>query len=80
MSSNTNPITMTTNLADFSLFVGDDVVYTGPDGTIHSINSYIYEVITYNKVLSQSQITQVHQYLQAKNNTLPLANNGNFTY
>ena len=78
-SSNSNRITLSSNLKDFKLIIGD-ANYSLPSGIRHEITEYIYEVLVYNTALSQSQISQINNYLKVKNNTATLANSGNFTY
>jgi hypothetical protein len=77
-SSNSNRIILSSNINNFKLTIGDNF-YTLA-GMTHEIREFIYEVLVYNSVLSQSQISQVNRYLQAKNGTAALANSGNFTY
>lgn len=80
-SCNSNPIILSQKLSDFRLFIGDfTTASVGFDGMTHIGNHHIYEVLIYNTVLSQTQISQINQYLQAKNGTAALANSGNFTY
>jgi hypothetical protein len=40
----------------------------------------LYEVLVYNRVLTQTEISSVNRYLSGKNGTAALANSGNFQY
>jgi hypothetical protein len=79
-SSNSNAITITNDRKYLNIFIGDDILYTDTNGILHSGYSYIYDVLIYNKVLTTSEISKVHRYLQATYNTPTLANGGNFQY
>jgi len=79
-SSNSNAITITNDRKYLNIFIGDDIQYTDTNGILHSVNSYIYDILIYNKVLTTSEISKVHRYLQATYNTPTLANGGNFQY
>ena len=81
VSRNSNLNIMTTNRANFNMFLGDSCNYTAKDGLIHNINTTIKEVIVYNNPLLSNDVNRVHRYLQTKYGTQPLFNNGsNFTY
>jgi hypothetical protein len=80
VSRNSNVNILTTNRANFNMFVGDSCNYTARDGFTHNINTPIKEIIVYNKPLSASEVGRVNQYLQEKYNIPSLHNNGNFTY
>jgi hypothetical protein len=78
-SNTVNPIILTNDPSYFNIFIGDSN-YIDNNGITHSGSSYIYETLIYNRVLSPAQISQVNQYLAAKNGTAALANGGNFSY
>jgi hypothetical protein len=80
VSRNSNVNILTTNRANFNMFVGDSCNYTARDGFTHNINTPIKEIIVYNKPLSAYDVGRVNQYLQEKYNIPSLHNNGNFTY
>jgi len=81
VSKNSNLNIMTTNRANFNMFLGDSCNYTAKDGLIHNINTTIKEVIVYNNPLSSNDVNRVHKYLQTKYRTQTLFNNGsNFAY
>jgi hypothetical protein len=77
---NPNVNVITTNRANFNMFVGDSSNYTAKDGNIHNINTPIKEIIVYNNPLSEYNIGRVHNYLKEKYSLTPLYSNGNFTY
>ena len=85
VSCNSYEIRISSRINSFNLWLGDWPTGTGsngPDGIKH-INSGSYsmfEVLIYNRVLSQSEISSVNKYLSEKNNTTALANSGNFQY
>jgi hypothetical protein len=85
VSCNTNPINISSDINTFNVWLGDWTLgtnNTGPDG-IHHLNSgsySIHEVLIYNRVLTESEISSVNQYLVSKNSTAALANSGNFQY
>jgi len=66
-----------TNINTFNITIGDDG--TDDERTHKPLNSSIYEIIIYNRVLSESDISDINKYLGDKYN-IPLTNNGNFTY
>lgn len=78
MNSNLNIIT--TNRANFNMFVGDSSNYTAKDSNIHNINTPIKEIIVYNNPLSEYDVERVHNYLKEKYRLTPLYSNGNFRY
>ena len=85
VSCNSRIINLSSDINTFNLWLGDFPTGTGspgPDGINHiSSGSYsMFEVLVYNRVLSQSEISSVNQYLAAKNSTTALANSGNFQY
>jgi hypothetical protein len=85
VSCNSRLINISSDINTYNLWLGDWPIGTGspgPDGVNHvSSGSYsMFEVLVYNRVLSQSEISSVNQYLAAKNSTTALANSGNFQY
>lgn len=80
VSQNSNLNILTTNRANFNMFVGDSCNYTARDGFTHNINTPIKEIIVYNRPLSAFDVGRVHGYLQEKYNMPSLHNNGNFSY
>jgi hypothetical protein len=80
VSKNSNLNIITTDRANFNMFVGDSCNYTAKDGSSHNINTGISEVLVYNSPLSEYDIGRVHKYLQEKHNSPSLHNNGNFSY
>jgi hypothetical protein len=66
-----------TNINTFNITIGDDG--TDDERTHKPLNSSIYEIIIYNSVLSESDISDINKYLGDKYN-IPLTNEGNFTY
>ena len=80
VSQNSNLNILTTNRANFNMFVGDSCNYTAIDGFTHNINTPIKEIIVYNRPISAFDVGRVHGYLQQKYNIPSLHNNGNFSY
>jgi hypothetical protein len=80
VSRNSNLNILTTNRANFNMFVGDSCNYTARDGFTHNINTPIKEIIVYNRPISAFDVGRVHGYLQGKYNIPSLHNNGNFSY
>ena len=80
VSANSNVNIITTNPANYNMFVGDSCNYTAKDGSLHNIDAGIKEVLVYNRPLSEAEVGSVHNYLQEKHGTPALYNNGNFTY
>ena len=80
VSKNPNLNIITTNRANFNMFVGDSCNYTAKDGYRHNINAGLSEVLVYNNPLSEYDVGRVHQYLQEKHGSSPLYSNGNFRY
>jgi hypothetical protein len=80
VAANSNVNIITTNPANYNMFVGDSCNYTAKDASRHNINAAIKEVIVYNRPLSEAEVGSVHNYLQEKHSSPPLYNNGNFTY
>jgi len=79
---------ITTDINNFNIFIGDSSNYTasisgdiGGGVTVrHASASSFKEIIVYNSKLSESDISDIHRYLQAKHNLPTLFNDGNFTY
>jgi len=80
VSKNRHENILTTNRADFNMFVGDSCNYTAKDGYLHNIHAGLSEVLVYNNPLSEYDVGRVHKYLQEKHRSPPLYNNGSFTY
>lgn len=68
------PLNITTNMNNFNVFIGD---YSNRRPG-HGINTQIFEVLLYNKVVSISGINFINKYLATKHN-ITLYNN-NFIY
>jgi len=79
---------ITTDINNFNIFIGDSSNYTasisgdiGGGVTVrHASASSFKEIIVYNSKLSESDISDIHRYLQTKHNLPTLFNDGNFTY
>jgi hypothetical protein len=85
VSCNSSLINISSDINTYNLWLGDWPTGTGspgPDGVNHvSSGSYsMFEVLVYNRVLSESETSSVNRYLAAKNSTTALANSGNFQY
>jgi len=84
VSCNSSLINISSDINTYNLWLGDQPrnVNYGPDGVRHlTSGTYsMFEVLVYNRVLSQSEISSVNRYLAAKNSTTALANSGNFQY
>jgi hypothetical protein len=65
------------NINSFNITIGDDGINSQEPH--NPLNSIIYEIIIYNRTLSESDISIINKYLGKKYN-IPLDNNGNFTY
>lgn len=85
--SNSSQNILTSDINNFNIFIGDSSNYTASiRGSIASSNfrhasaSSFKEVIVYSSKLSESDISGIHSYLQAKHNLPPLFDDGNFTY
>ena len=68
------PSNITINMNNFNVFIGD---YSNMQRTGHGINNKIFEVLLYNKVLLQNDITFINRYLANKHN---INLNNNFIY
>jgi len=65
----------------FNITIGEDGTYK--NGEFHAtggISIILYEMIIYNKVLSESNISDINNYLQNKYQTPVLYNGGSFIY
>ena len=66
-----------TDINTFNIIIGDDGT---DDGRTHvPLNTTIYEIIIYNRVLSENDISNINKHLGEKY-IIPLTNDGNFTY
>lgn len=59
--------------------IGDDGLFPETGQPHTPLNNIIYEIIIYNHVLSESDISKINRYLGEKYN-IELKNEGNFTY
>ena len=87
ITTNSRQTVIPTDINNFNIFIGDSPSYTAPlSGLIqrcnfrHASATRFSEIIVYNSVLSTSDISIIHQYLQKRHNTPALFNNGNFRY
>ena len=83
VSCNSHLINISSDINTYNLWLGDQTINNiGPDGVNHfTSGTYsIFEVLVYNRVLSESETSSVNRYLAAKNSTTALANSGNFQY
>jgi len=67
------PEIITTDINNFNIFIGD---YTGRGGG-YGISNYIFEILLYNKVLAESDINFINNYLATKHGIIL---NNNFVY
>lgn len=63
----------------FKIIIGDDGSSLEGEQKHTALNNIIYEIIIYNRVLSESDISKINRYLGEKYN-IKLENDGNFTY
>lgn len=85
VSCNSHVINLSSDINTFNLWLGDTPVPVNSSEreiVVHvASGSYsMFEVLVYNRVLSQSETSSVNRYLAAKNSTTALANSGNFQY
>jgi hypothetical protein len=67
------PEIITTDINNFNIFIGD---YTARGGG-YGISNYIFEILLYNKVLAESDINFINNYLATKHGIIL---NNNFVY
>ena len=75
--SSNSILRINTNINTFNIRIGDNG--TDDERTHVPLDDRIYEIIIYNRVLSESNISDINKYLGDKY-TIPLTNGGNFTY
>jgi hypothetical protein len=75
--SSNSILKINTNINTFNITIRDNG--TDDEQTHVPLDDTIYEIIIYNRVLSENDISNINKYLGDKYN-IPLTNNGNFTY
>jgi hypothetical protein len=79
-NSNSYPIEMTKNPQYFNIHIGDSSSFPAFDTNSHTSRYNLYEVIIFDTILSESNISLIHKYLQKRWDTPTLCNGGNFNY
>ena len=70
-------LTINKNINSFNITIGDDG--TNSEQPHNPLNNIIYEIIIYNRALSENDISSINRYLGEKYK-IPLNNSGNFNY
>jgi len=77
--SDTNTLRINNAINTLNIIIGDDSSSPENGKTHSALNNIIYEIIIYNRVLSESAISNINRYL-AEIYNIELGNSGNFTY
>jgi hypothetical protein len=77
--NDTNTLRINNAINTLNIIIGDDSSSPENGKTHSALNNIIYEIIIYNRVLSESAISNINRYL-AEIYNIELENSGNFTY